>query len=148
MELVDAIRKAKRVYLVGNGGSYANAEHFANDLLSCGVRAYTLNGAFLTATANDMDYANVFSRWLAVVGERGDLLIALSGSGNSQNIINALLEAENIGMDTFAIVGNFATIGKAAAMAKHCLLYGRGMQSAEAQQIVFGHEAMLCLKSS
>lgn len=148
MLLVDAIRKAKRVYIIGNGGSYANATHIENDLLSCGVKAFTLSGPTLTAWANDYGYDTVFARWVDRVGEPGDLLLALSGSGNSPNIVNALLAAEKIGMDTFAIVGDFETIGKAAKLARHVLLYGRGMQSAEAQQIVFGHEAMLCLKDS
>lgn len=148
MELADAIKKARRVYLIGNGGSFANAEHICNDLLACGIRAHTLCSASLTASANDFGYENVFSRWLTVVGEPGDLLIALSGSGNSKNIINALREAEKIGMDTWAITGDFAQVGEAAMLAKHAIVYGRGMQSAEAQQIVFGHEAMKCLSNS
>ena len=82
MKLAEAVRNARRVYLIGNGGSYANAVHVANDLLSVGVRAYTLDPASLTASANDFGYETVFSRWISVVGEKGDLLVALSGSGN------------------------------------------------------------------
>lgn len=139
--------RAKRVYIGGNGGSAANAMHMANDLFSCGIRAHALAAdiSIFSMIGNDFGYENVFSRQLAVYGEKGDLFIALSGSGNSPNIINALLEAEKIGMDTFAIIGNFETLGKAAQLAKNVIKYGRGMQSAEAQQIIIGHEAMKCL---
>ena len=87
MSLADRIKRANAVYIIGNGGSYANAVHICNDLISVGIRAFTLDPATLTASANDFGYETVFSRWIAAVGERGDLLIALSGSGNSKNII-------------------------------------------------------------
>ena len=131
--LADACRKAKRVYLIGNGGSAANAVHICNDLISVGVRAYTLDPATLTAIANDFSYEVVFSRWLAVVGEEGDLLVALSGSGTSKNIVNALVEAEKIGMETMLVTDYLRT---------------RDMQQSEEDQIAFGHEAMKCLRSS
>ena len=87
MELADRIRKANRVYIIGNGGSYANAGHICNDLIACGVKAYTLDPATLTAFANDHGWYKAFERWLNVVGEKGDLLIALSGSGKSPNTL-------------------------------------------------------------
>ena len=105
MTLSARIKIARRVYLIGNGGSYANAVHIANDLIACGVRAYTLDPATLTASANDFGYEQVFSRWLDVVGESGDLLIALSGSGKSPNILNAIDVAERIGMDVERVFG-------------------------------------------
>ena len=129
--LAERIRRARRVYLIGNGGSYANAAHLASDLLSCGVRAYTLDPAFLTATANDSDYAYVFSSWLNVVGEPGDLLIALSGSGNSPNIIRALQEAKRIGMEAHLVTDYLRT---------------RDMQQSEEDQLVLGHELMRALR--
>ena len=119
MKLVDAIRKAKRTYIIGNGGSYANAAHLANDLLACGIRAFTLDPATLSASANDFGYETVFARWIRVVGEAGDLLIALSGSGNSPNIIQALIEARLVGMTTFAITGLFGTRYAAARADYH-----------------------------
>lgn len=130
MKLVDRIKKAKRVYIVGNGGSYANADHICNDLLACGIRAFTLNPAFLTATANDFGYAHVFARWLRVVGEKGDMLIALSGSGKSPNILNAIEEAETIGMDVERVFGG-----------KH------DMQQAEELQVELGHDLMRQLRA-
>lgn len=133
MRLVDAVKKANRVYVIGNGGSYANAAHICNDLLLCGVRAFSLDAASLTASANDFGYETVFARWIKTVGERGDLLIALSGSGRSQNILNAIQIAEEIGMDVWREFG-----------------YPKGldMQSAEELQINIGHEVMKELRGS
>ena len=131
-DLADAIRAARHVYLIGNGGSYANALHIANDLIACGVRAFTLDPATLTATANDHGYENLFSRWLHAVGESGDLLIAPSGSGRSPNILNAMNAANLVGMTIWPIFG--------AAR-------GESMQQAEEAQIRIGHEVMALLKS-
>lgn len=133
MKLADAIRKAKRVYLIGNGGSYANAVHICNDLLAAGVKAYTLDPATLTASANDFGYENVFSRWLATVGEKDDLLIALSGSGKSKNIMNAIAVADEIGMP-YTLISDY--------------LRTMDMQRSEEHQLEIGHEVMRCLKST
>ena len=132
-KLIDLVRKAKRIYIIGNGGSYANAQHIANDLLACRIRVFTLDAATLTASANDFGYETVFSRWLSVVAEAGDLLIALSGSGRSTNILAAISEAERIGMDVHCEFG----------AAK-----GLDMQQSEEAQIALGHELMRCLKKT
>ena len=120
-------RKWQRVFIIGNGGSYANAQHIQNDLLSVGVPAFTLDSATLTAFANDFSYETVFSRWLEVVGEKGDLLIALSGSGKSPNILKACRTAKRLGMKVVKLFG--ATMGL-------------DMQQSEERQIVFGHNLM------
>lgn len=139
------LRTAKHVYLIGNGGSYANAVHIANDLISCGVRAHTLDPASLTATANDYSYQAVFSNWISKVGEPGDLLIALSGSGKSPNIRMGLEAAKDRGMTTMALFG---------AYNEHdgfCIdiltTSGDDMQEAEEHQIAWGHEVMRRLKA-
>lgn len=126
-ELTNKVRAAKRVYICGNGGSAANALHIANDLVSVGVRAFALTAdvATLTAIANDFGYENVFSRQLKVYGEVGDLLIALSGSGKSPNILRAIETANKIGMTVHKVFG--APLN---------------MQSAEELQIVIGHRVM------
>jgi len=129
--LLEKIRLAKRVYLIGNGGSYANAAHIANDLISVGVKAYILDAATLTAMANDFGYEGVFARWLQTLGEKGDLLIALSGSGTSKNIVAAIAAAEAIGMDTHLVTDYLRT---------------RDMQQSEEDQIVLGHNLMRALK--
>ena len=133
MELAERIRRAGRVYIIGNGGSYANAAHIANDLQACGIAAFTLDAPTLTATANDHGYEQVFERWLKVVAQKGDMLIALSGSGRSPNIVRAVQEAERIGMDVHREFG--------AAQ-------GFDMQAAEERQIWLGHELMRCLRKT
>lgn len=129
--MLEKIRKAKRVYIVGNGGSFANAIHIQNDLEASGVRAHTLNPATLTATANDFDYEFVFSKWIMLHGETGDLLIALSGSGKSRNILNAVEAARLLGMDVWEEYG---------------AIQGFDMQASEERQLFLGHELMRELK--
>lgn len=119
--------------MIGNGGSYANAQHIANDLLGAGVSAFTLEGATLTALANDFSYEEIFARWLRVVASHEDLLIALSGSGTSRNIIRALAEAERIGMATHLVTH---------------YLRSRDMQESEEDQLVIGHELMRALRDA
>lgn len=133
MQLADRILKANKVYIIGNGGSYANASHIANDLLSCSVKAYTLDSATLSAFANDHGWENAFAKWIGIVGEPGDLLIALSGSGTSPNILNACAVAERKGMDVHREYG---------------APQGFDMQCAEERQIFIGHEVMRCLRQS
>ena len=147
MELITAIKHARRVYLVGNGGSAANAMHIANDLLSCNIRAHALTAdmATITAIANDFGYEQIFSRQLIALGERGDLLIALSGSGNSPNILQALKIAHDIGMTTFAIVGLFGTPA-ARRFADYTIAYGINMQEAENYQLKLGHDIYRILR--
>lgn len=150
MNLAKAIKKASRVYLCGNGGSAANALHIANDLIACGIKAQALTGdiATLTAIANDFSYEDAFAIPLRTLGGPGDLLIALSGSGRSPNILRALTAAKEVGMDTWAIVGAYNQDIPAAHLADHCTKFGRDMQEAEEKQLYLGHKVMKWLKSS
>ena len=147
MLLADEIRRAKRVYLIGNGGSAANAIHIANDLVSVGVRAHPLAAdiATVTAIANDFGYEKIFCRQVSVFGEAGDLLIALSGSGRSLNICEALKTGKKIGMRTVAIFGNFSDIDEGCA--DIVMRDGHSMQEAEEIQIEIGHELMRNLRA-
>ena len=149
MRLAKAIQKARHVFIIGNGGSYANAQHIANDLIACGIKAYTLEPATLTASANDFGYETVFAKWIQAVGEPGDLLIALSGSGKSQNIVNAIQAAKDKGVATWAIMGDFgAREGFCFALADHSTTWGRTMQDAEERQIYLGHRVLAWLKQN
>jgi len=129
--LVSLIRAADRVYVIGNGGSYANSFHLVNDLLSCGVKAYTIDPATLSAFANDFGWENAIARWIRTVGMPQDLLIAMSGSGRSKNILNAVFAAQSIGMSLCRIFGNER---------------GEDMQAAEEAQLIIGHELRACLQ--
>lgn len=133
MTLAERVRAAGKVLLIGNGGSFSNAMHIANDLISCGIQAYTMDPATFSALANDYGHFTAFSKWIAVCGRKGDLLIALSGSGKSLNILNACEEAERIGMDVHREFG--------AAQ-------GLDMQSSEERQLWLGHELLRCLKKN
>lgn len=133
ISLLEKIKKASRVYIVGNGGSFANAAHLANDLLAVGIPAFTLDAATLTATANDFGYEQVFAKWIQTVGHEDDLLLALSGSGTSRNIVAAMEAAEALGMATHLITH---------------YLKGRDMQESEEDQLVIGHEMMRALRGS
>ena len=105
-QFVEIILKARErgssVFFIGNGGSAATASHFANDL-SIGTNDYlkpfrvlslTDNIPVVTAIANDFGYDEVFERQLSVLGKKDDVLIAISASGNSQNLINAIKYAK------------------------------------------------------
>jgi D-sedoheptulose 7-phosphate isomerase len=107
-----------KLFLCGNGGSAANAIHIANDfhygigysVKSSGnkglkVEALSANQAVITCLANDIGYENIFSQQIDVKASRNDLLVVLSGSGNSENIINALNVANAKSMKSYAILG-------------------------------------------
>ena len=112
-DLVQALKEKHHVFLCGNGGSAANANHIANDLLygirptSKGVRVQSLcsNISVTTCLANDIGYENVFAQQLKTLAGQNDHLIVFSGSGNSPNVFNALSEAKKIGMRSTALLG-------------------------------------------
>lgn len=102
------------VYIIGNGGSATTAAHFATDLSHCGlinhgpiVRAISLteNIALLTAIGNDRGYEEIFSRQLHSLFRKGDMLIAISASGNSPNLVSAIKYVKKMDGDTVGIVG-------------------------------------------
>ncbi|KKS80888.1 MAG: Sugar isomerase (SIS) [Candidatus Woesebacteria bacterium GW2011_GWC1_43_10b] len=102
--IVKAIKKADFVYIIGNGGSASTANHFANDLVKmCGIKAMSLcaNEAVVMAYANDNGYENVFSDQLKVFLTKNDLLITISGSGTSKNIVKAVQVAKKIGAGVY-----------------------------------------------
>lgn len=97
-ELKRVKKERKTVFICGNGGSASTANHFANDLVKmCGIKAISLcsNEAVVMAYANDDGYETIFSNQLKVFFGEGDLLITLSGSGKSKNIIEALRYVQN-----------------------------------------------------
>ncbi len=109
--LLDARKRGATVFFVGNGGSAATASHFANDLAigtndySQPFRAISLtdNVAILTAVGNDFGYEEIFVRQLRVLARKGDVLIGISASGNSPNLLKAFDYAREAGIKTVAI---------------------------------------------
>ena len=153
-ELLATKIRGSRVFLCGNGGSAANANHIANDLVyavtehtGSGFDAVSLaaNSAVLTCLANDVGYENIFSEQLAVAGRENDLLLVLSGSGSSENIINALIMAKKLKMRTAAILGfDGGKCMKITDCAVHVDV--NDMQISEDIQLVVGHMIMKWLK--
>ena len=149
-ELLDCWQEGRQVFLCGNGGSAGNAIHLANDFLygisrtyGSGLRVYALpaNAAVLTCLANDCGYDEIFAMQLAVQARPRDVLIALSGSGNSANIVKALAQAKLSGMRSFAILGYSGGQAKAAAdVPIHFAV--DDMQISEDLQLVVGHMVM------
>ena len=109
--ILDARSRGATVFFIGNGGSAATASHFANDL-SIGSNEYdqpfrvtslTDNVPVITAIGNDFGYEEIFVRQLRVLGKEGDVLVGISASGNSQNLIKAFEFADTAGMRTLAL---------------------------------------------
>lgn len=103
----DAKLKEKSVYIIGNGGSASTAEHTANDFVKiAGLRACSLtNLAIISAYANDISYEDIFAEQLKILLKPGDIVVAISGSGNSKNIIKALEYAKENKAITIAFLG-------------------------------------------
>lgn len=111
--MVDCLRAGGRVYFCGNGGSAADAQHLAAELTGryyqdrppLPAEALHVNTSFLTAVANDYSYEETFARLLRGWGRPGDLLWAMSTSGNSPNILRALEVAKELRMITVGLTG-------------------------------------------
>lgn len=158
-DLHRAWSKKSNVFICGNGGSAANAVHMANDFLygvgACGVgpkipgmrvEALPANTGILTCLANDTGYENIFSNQLEVKANREDILIVLSGSGNSKNVLEALNKGKQLGMHTYAIVAYSG--GKCKELAEHCIHFKiDDMQIAEDTQLIIGHMCMQWLNT-
>lgn len=128
--LMDAYEGEEFVFIIGNGGSGANASHLCEDLgkgtLSdfenqkrLKVLSLTDNTSYITAWANDEGYDRVFVEQLKNLAQPGALLIAISGSGNSANVVKAVAFANSHGMKTFALVGYDG--GRLKTIAHNCL---------------------------
>lgn len=149
-ELFDCWKTGRQLFLCGNGGSAGNAIHLANDFLygiskrkgsALRVTALPANSSVLTCLANDEGYEQIFSLQLAALGQPGDVLIVLSGSGNSANILRALEQARESGLKSYAILG--FTGGQAKQLADVVLHFPiDDMQIAEDLQLIVGHMVM------
>lgn len=127
--LFDAWRWDKNVWIIGNGGSAATASHMMNDLCKCTLvegqprfraMALTDNVPLITAIANDVEYAEIFVEPLRTHLRKGDVLIALSGSGNSTNILRAVTYAKEFGALTIGLCGKPG--GMLATSADMCVI--------------------------
>ena len=129
--LRQAWRADRQIFICGNGGSAANSSHFATDLGKGSsdvvgqrfrVLSLTDNVSWMSAIGNDYSYDDVFSRQLANYARTDDVLITVSVSGNSPNLIKALKSAKSQGLKTIALVG--AKRGRTAELADEVIAIG------------------------
>lgn len=125
--VVEALKNGRKILVFGNGGSAAEAQHFAAELVNKFLKvrrpiraiALTTDTSALTSIANDSSYDQVFSRQVEALGDKGDIALALSTSGASANIINALNTARRKGLLTVAMTGQGG--GKLAPLTDYLL---------------------------
>ena len=155
-EMIDEIERCKKnknvMYICGNGGSAANALHISNDfhygaykndnnLNGIKVEALSSNTSILTCLGNDLGYEEIFSHQLERKGIKGDILLVLSGSGNSKNIINAVEVGKQKKMKTIGIFGyNGGVCKDMVDIAIHFNI--DDMQISEDWQLIVGHICM------
>ncbi len=111
--IVDSYLKGGKVLLCGNGGSAADAQHIAAELSGrfyfdrppLAAEAMNVNTSYITAVGNDYGYDKIYERYVESCGKKGDILIAISTSGNSENIINTIKKAKEIGLVSIGLTG-------------------------------------------
>ncbi|MEN3044273.1 MAG: SIS domain-containing protein [Candidatus Hydrothermales bacterium] len=113
--LENSLFNSGKILICGNGGSAADAQHFAAELVGkyrddkrkgLAAIALTTNTSSITAIANDMGFENIFSRQIEAVGKKGDVLIAISTSGKSENVNRACVKAKELGMKVIYLTGS------------------------------------------
>lgn len=156
-QMVAALRRAqaegRHIFTCGNGGSSANASHFVNDMLKSTIRpdrprlkltCLSDNIATLTAYANDVGYDVIFAEPLASLAGPGDVIIALSGSGNSPNVLRAMDVAAGLGLVRIGLTGRDG--GKLKDKCDICVIVPHdSMQVIEDAHLVILHAVFLAL---
>lgn len=110
--LIEAFRRKNKVISCGNGGSMCDAMHFAEELAGRyredrkALPAMAISDpSFISCVSNDYGYSKVFSRYIEAFGQTGDILVAISTSGNSENVVNAIVAAKAKGMKVIGLTG-------------------------------------------
>ena len=145
--VLNARDKKREIFLAGNGGSAANANHLATDLMYAAnargkgtfrVHSLASNPSVLSCIANDTGYQNIFATQLNALAQSGDLLLVFSGSGNSPNIIKALEAARGLGVISISFLGFDG--GKAKGLTDYALHFPvHDMQIAEDLHMIAAH---------
>jgi D-sedoheptulose 7-phosphate isomerase len=149
--IAESLRAGGKLLLCGNGGSAGDCQHIAGELVSVlsqdflrpalAAIALTTDSSILTASANDFGFAGVFERQVQALGRPGDVLLGISTSGNSENVIRALACCRSIGMRSIALTG--ANGGKLAAVADLAICVpDTNVQHIQEAHITIGH--ILC----
>lgn len=142
----DTLRAGNKIMFCGNGGSAADSQHLAAELVgryklnrrAMNALALTVDTSILTAVGNDYGYETVFARQLEGVGRQGDLLVGLSTSGNSRNIVLAMELARSMGIRTAALTGQEG--GAMKELADFCIAVpSRATNNIQEMHIAVGH---------
>ena len=148
--MIEAVKASKKILWCGNGGSAADAQHMAAELMGGLVShdrpaiasiALTTDSSFVTAWSNDTGYESIFSRQIEGIGDSGDVLIAISTSGNSENVIQGINLAKKKSMKVIVLTGK--SRGKMADLGDVTI----SIPSDDTQRIQEGHllaEHILC----
>jgi len=144
--VVTCYRQGGRLYIAGNGGSAADAQHLAAELVcrfgkerpALPAEALTVDSSIMTAIGNDYGYEHIFRRQIEGKMKEGDLFLAITTSGNSPNILHALEQCRTMGLTSILLSGHAG--GKAAALADHLILAkGEETSTVQEQHIVIIH---------
>ena len=127
-KIIQAFKDGNKLLLCGNGGSASDAQHIAAELSGRFIKerkplyaeALHVNSSYMTAVSNDYGFESTYSRMLEAIGKKGDVLIALSTSGNSENVINAVKMANSLGMLSVGMTG--AMGGKIEDLCQHNII--------------------------
>lgn len=149
--LVDSFRTGNKVMLCGNGGSAADCQHVAAEFVSRLTKdfdrpalpaiALTTDTSFITAFSNDCSYDGIFERQITALGKEGDLLIGISTSGNSTNVIRAVAAAKRLKMKTVGLVGE----GGALEGLVDCAVIVPSRNTHHIQESLLSIEHILCV---
>ena len=127
-KIIQAFKDGNKLLLCGNGGSASDAQHIAAELSGRFIKerkplyaeALHVNSSYMTAVSNDYGFESTYSRMLEAIGKKGDVLIALSTSGNSENVVNAVKMANSLDMLSVGMSG--ATGGKIKELCQHNII--------------------------
>ena len=152
--LVDTYKKGGRIYIAGNGGSAADAQHIAAEFVSklakdrapLPAEALTVDSSILTAIGNDYGYDEIFARQIEGKMRENDIFLGITTSGNSKNIIRALEQCRLSGIKSIVFAGHDG--GKVKSLADFCVI-ASGEETATIQEIhiVLGHTLCGCVES-
>lgn len=154
-KIIFALENRTHIYLFGNGGSSATASHFVVDWRKSvsqklgyypNVTSLTDNTPLMTAIANDIDYSEIFSEQLQNYAKSGELALAISGSGNSRNVINGVLMANQLGLETISLTGfDGGEVGRLSNL--NCRVNSNDIKIVEDLHSIFGHAVVESLLS-
>lgn len=148
-EMIKVLKSNNTVFWCGNGGSSSDAQHLAAELIgrfkddrkALRSSSLTADSSVLTCISNDYSFDNIFSRQIEALGNPGDVLVGISTSGNSQNIINALRKSKQLGLTTIGLLGKGG--GKSLSLCDKSIVIASNVTARiQESHILIGH--ILC----